>query len=75
METRLTSAIDGKDYRGFTLWAEARIGYRLDFRTKGVAWYLLPQLLFGRGIWDSYDAPGDFDDPFVFPVFWVGFPL
>lgn len=72
---RWHSAIDGQDYRGFDLWAEARIGYRFDFTTRGLDWLLLPQLLYGRGVWRSYDAPGDFSDPFVFPVFWIGFPL
>lgn len=72
---RWRSSVDGKVYRGFDLWAEGRIGYRFDFRTAGVDWYLLPQVLYGKGLWMQYDPPGDFSEPFLFPAAWLGFPL
>lgn len=72
---RWHSSLDGNIYRGFDLWAEGRIGYRFDFRTAGVDWYLLPQVLYGKGVWMQYDPPGDFSEPFIFPAMWLGFPL
>ena len=69
------SSIDDEWYPGPELWAEARVGYRLDLETAGIDWYLLPQLLAGKGLWDGFDAPGDFSEPFFFPAIWAGMPI
>jgi hypothetical protein len=72
---RWRSSVDDVVYPGFEIWGEARTGYRIDLETRGKRWYLLPQVLFGTGIWREASPPGPENGTFVFPVLWVGVPL
>lgn len=72
---RWRSSVDDQVYPGFEVWGEGRVGYRVDVRTFGRRWYVLPQVLFGTGIWREASPPGPENGTFVFPVLWVGVPF
>lgn len=67
-----------KNYRGFDLWNEFRIGYRFDFAISGVPFYVNIQWPFGFGLYSSNKPQSFLDevaaDPFFYqiPMLFVG---
>lgn len=69
--------IEQKYYRGFELWNELRIGYRIHFTFLGVPLVLTPQILGGFGLYqgnkpDSFKKQVQEEPLFIYPNVFIG---
>lgn len=67
-----------KWYEGFDLWNEFRAGYSFDFELGGVPLYVVPQVLFGFGLYpgnkpESFLEAARKEGIFIAPVAFLGF--
>jgi hypothetical protein len=66
---------DGLLYRGFEVWNEARVGYKIDFEVGARPMYLNLQYLYGFGLYPGNKPQAFLDHPertFHSPIFFVG---